>query len=155
PSEVNCFTLTHDEELLVAGDRTGKLHVWDFPMGELRKSIRAHSGPIRRVIVSEDGRFVITCSADQTLKMWNAKNWKQETQFNGHVDVVTSVAQVPGRYEIISSSFDGTLIRWQMALGNQVARYGSNIHNEDTPDFEDVDFNRLDRHITWVREVVV
>jgi WD40 repeat protein len=87
--------------------------------------------------------------------MWNVKNWKQETQFNGHLDVVTSVVQVPGSYEIISSSFDGTLIRWQMALGNQVARYGSNIHDEDIPDFEEVDFSRVDRHIAWVRDVVI
>lgn len=155
PSEINCFAVTSDEEVLIAGDRAGKLHIWDFSMGELRQSIRAHSGPIRRVIVLEDGGSVITCSADQTLKMWNTKTWKQITQFNGHLDVVTSVVQVPGRDEIISSSFDGTLIRWEMARGNPVARYGSNIHGEETPDFKDVDFSRLDRHIAWVRDVVI
>jgi serine/threonine protein kinase/WD40 repeat protein len=155
PSEINCFVLTPDQELLIAGDRTGKLHIWDFAVGELRKSIRAHSGPIRRVIVTEDGKFVITCSADQTLKMWNIKTWKQATQFNGHVDVVSSVVQIPGRYEILSSSFDGTLIRWQMSLGNQLTRYGSIIHGDDGPDFQDIDFNRVDRHLAWVRDVVI
>ncbi|MGE5192925.1 MAG: protein kinase domain-containing protein, partial [Deltaproteobacteria bacterium] len=153
PSEINGFALTADEERLFVGDRAGKLHVWDFLMGEKRKSLRAHSGAIRRLILSRDGQFVITASADQTLKMWNADTWKQVTQFNGHVDVVTSVALVPGRDEIVSSSFDGTLIRWDMARGSLIARYGSILDENTTPDRE-IDLTTLDRHVTWVRQVV-
>src|SRR5262245_39674648 len=153
--EINCFVLTPDEELLLAGDRTGKLHVWDFRMGEKRKTIRAHSGPIRRLMPSRDGRFVISASADQTLKLWNVNTWKPVTQCNGHVDIVSSVAQVPGREEIVSSSFDGTLIRWEMARGSLLTRYGSVIDENSVPGPANVDLQTLDRHITWVRDVAI
>jgi serine/threonine protein kinase/WD40 repeat protein len=154
PSEINGFALTADEERLFVGDRAGKLHIWDFRMGEKRKTQPAHSGPIRRLILSHDGQFLFTASADQTLKMWNVDTWKQATQFNGHVEVVTSVALVPGRGEIVSSSFDGTLIRWETARGSLVARYGSIIDQDATPDRQ-LDLTSLDSHIAWVREVLV
>jgi serine/threonine protein kinase len=153
--EINGFVLTPDEELLLVGDRTGKLHVWDFRMGEKRKTIRAHSGPIRRLMMSRDGRFVISASADQTLKMWNVNTWKPVTQCNGHVDIVSSIAQVPGREEIVSSSFDGTLIRWEMARGSLVTRYGAVIDENSVPSPENVDLQTLDRHVAWVRDVVI
>jgi serine/threonine protein kinase/WD40 repeat protein len=155
PSEINGFALTADEERLFVGDRTGKVHIWDFRMGEKRKTLRAHSGPIRRLILSRDGGSLITASADQTLKKWNIDTGKQVTQFNGHVEVVTSVALVPGRDEIVSSSFDGTLIRWEMARGNILARYGSIIDEESAPPATPIDWTTLDRHITWARDVIV
>jgi WD40 repeat protein len=155
PGEINGFALTADEERLFVGDRTGKLHIWDFRMGEKRKSIRAHSGPIRRLIPSHDGGSLITASADQTLKLWNLNSWKQITQFNGHVEVVTSVALVPGRDEIVSSSFDGTLIRWETARGSLLARYGSIIDEDAAPVATPIDWTTLDRHITWARDVIV
>jgi serine/threonine protein kinase/WD40 repeat protein len=154
-AEINSLILTSDEELLFAGDRTGKLHVWDFRMGEKRKTIRAHSGPIRRLKMSGDGRFVVSASADQTLKMWNVSTWKPVTQCNGHVDIVSSVAPVPGREEIVSSSFDGTLIRWQIARGNLMARYGSVLDENSAPSPQNVDLQSLDRHITWVRDIAI
>ncbi len=154
PSEISGFVLTPDEERLLVGDVAGGLHVWDFRMAEKHKSIRAHRATIRRLLLSRDGRFLITASADQTLKMWNVDTWKQATQFNGHVNIVTSVALVPGRDEIVSSSFDGTLIRWEMARGSLVARYGSILDENTAPDKE-IDLATLDRHIAWVRQVVV
>ena len=153
-SEINCFAVTSDEELLIVGDRADKLHVWDLRMGEHRHSFRAHGGPIRRVIVSRDGRFVISCSADQTIKMWNIRTWKQVTQFNGHVETVSSIAQVPGRDEIVSSGVDCRLCRWDMARGAPISWYGLRpILQPEMPD--DPDLTTLDRHISWVRDVVV
>jgi serine/threonine protein kinase len=156
PSEVNCFALTPDESLLIVGDRTNKLSIWDFRMTELRKTFRAHSGPIRRVIVTAEGKYAVTASADQTLKLWDLANWKQVTQFNGHVDVVSSVVQVPGRDEIVSSSIDGRLRRWSLDKGTPLAWYGAKPLDESEPvDFTEGDPQTFERHLSWVRDLVI
>ena len=156
-SEVNCFVLTHDEALLIVGDRMNKLSVWDYRMTEMRKSFRAHGGPIRRVIITADGKFAVTASADQTLKLWDLATWKQVTQFNGHVDTVTSVVQVPGREEIVSSSIDGRLRRWSLdKKGTPLAWYGAKPLDEvESTDFTEVDPQTFERHVSWVRDLVI
>ena len=60
--------IVHGRDL---GDRTALMGVvnsvspliWDFRMTEQRKSFRAHSGPIRRVIFTADKKFAVTASA--------------------------------------------------------------------------------------------
>lgn len=156
PSELNGFALTPDEQLLIVADRTGKLHLWDFRMVEKRRDIRAHGGAVRRVIVTRDGKHAITASADQTLKLWDLANWKPVTQFNGHVDLVMSVAEVPGRDEIVSSSSDCTLIRWKRdRTGRKIMSYGAPVGDDDRPDLHAIDLASLEQHVSWIRNVVV
>jgi WD40 repeat protein len=155
-SEVNCFALTPDETLLIVGDRTNKLSVWDFRLTEQRKSFRAHSGPIRRIIMTADGKFAVTASADQTLKLWDVATWKQLTQFNGHIDAVTSVVQVPGRDEIVSSSFDGRLRRWSLDKGTPLAWYGDKpVDESERADASELDPQTFEQHVAWVRDLVI
>ncbi len=165
-SEVNCFALTPDEALLIVADRASKLTVWDFKMAEQRKSFRAHSGPVRRLIITADGKHAVTASADQTLKLWELANWKQVTQFNGHTDAVTSIVNVPGRNEIISSSFDGRLRRWSLDKGAPLAWYGTRPLNENESaewsasaepesDQQNLALQNLERHVAWVRDLVI
>jgi WD40 repeat protein len=157
PAELNGFALTPGEEWLIVADKSGKLHLWDFHMAEKRREIRAHEGPVRRVIVTRDGKSAVSASADQTLKLWNLATWKQVTAFNGHVDLVQSVVEVPGRDEIVSSSSDCTLIRWKLdRTGQKIMRYGSPINPQDSEDRPDtIDRATLEQHVSWIRHLVI
>jgi serine/threonine protein kinase len=151
PGEVNSFALSGDERTLVIGERSDNMIVRDFQTGEPGRTIRAHSDHIRRVIFSLDDRFAITASKDQTLKLWNTATWKQTKQFTGHVDIVSSVVQVPGRDEIVSSSFDGRLCRWSLQTGNAIAWYGQeplDAAGTFSPETQV-------RHVSWVRDLVI
>src|SRR6185295_3819425 len=61
----------------------------------------------------------------------------------------------PGRDQIVSSSSDGTLIRWEMARGQAVQSYGAIIHEDTAADVNQIDLKTLDQHITWVRDLAI
>src|SRR5262245_25098369 len=46
--------------------------------------LRGHTDQVWSVSVSKDGKFVLTASADKTLRLWNAESGKSLRVFKGH-----------------------------------------------------------------------
>jgi len=79
------------------------------------------TGYIRSVAFSPDGRFVLTGSADDTARSWDAATGQQIRTFTGHTEGVLSVAfSADGRYVLIGSH-DTTAGLWDAATGKQLA----------------------------------
>jgi len=51
------------------GDNRG-IACWDITSGKLLSETRAHSGPVRALAISPDGKTVVTASEDTTLLVW-------------------------------------------------------------------------------------
>jgi WD40 repeat protein len=47
------------------------LRFWDVGTGRELRNFVGHSGTVLSVAASPDGRFVLSGSADQTLKLWS------------------------------------------------------------------------------------
>ncbi|XP_072024442.1 protein FAN-like [Amphiura filiformis] len=66
--EIRC--LVWHANLLLAGDCTGKLLIWDMVKGQLKTSIKGHEGAISCIEASEDGAVVITGGEDKKIVLW-------------------------------------------------------------------------------------
>jgi WD40 repeat protein len=62
--------------------------------------------------ISPDGGFIVSASADNTLKVWDAKTGAQRLTFSGHTAYVTGCAISPDGGFIVSASADNTLKVW-------------------------------------------
>ncbi|KFM78582.1 F-box/WD repeat-containing protein pof1, partial [Stegodyphus mimosarum] len=69
-----------------------------------------HADVIFSVAVDED--FVISSSADTTIKVWNVHGGKEVSSFAGHSDVVTSIVLLNARH----SQKLSTLLKWGQVL---------------------------------------
>ncbi len=74
-----------------------------------------HTGSVEAVAFSPDGRFIVSGSSDETLKVWDAVSGALLKTFEGHDGPVYSVAFSPDGRFIVSGSMDHTLKLWDAA----------------------------------------
>src|SRR6185295_1842674 len=74
-----------------------------------------HLGGLRSVAWSSDGARILSCSADKTVKVWDATTAKALLAFSGHLGEVRSVAWDRDERRVLSCSLDKTLKVWDAA----------------------------------------
>jgi WD40 repeat protein len=85
-------------------------------------SLEGHTGAIKSIAFSPDGKLIASGSDDKTIKLWDVTTGKQLHSLEGHTFGVTSVAFSPdGKLIASGSSYDDRSIRlWDVSTGQQV-----------------------------------
>ncbi len=79
-----------------------------------------HGGAVYAVAISSDGSTVVSGSADQTVRVWDAETGQQRFQMNGHVGAVHSLAISPDGALVLTSGADRSLRLWDAVGGRQL-----------------------------------
>jgi WD40 repeat protein len=90
------------------------------------KQIRAaagHGGAIFRVLYHPKQPWLVTCSADQTVRVWNADSGQALRTLSGHTDWVYALALSPDGSRVASGSWNGEVRVWNLADGKPVATF--------------------------------
>ena len=78
----------------------------------------AHDGSVLKVIALPDNR-IASCSKDMTIKIWRSNPPYSQTPLKvlkGHQNAVTTLLYIKERDLMISGSWDGTLIFWNILI---------------------------------------
>ena len=78
---------------------------------------QAHSGAVRAIDWSEDGRFVLTCSDDKSVKLWNNEG-KFTSSFLGHTNWVRTASISSEGTRAVSAGDDRTVRVWDLTRGS-------------------------------------
>src|SRR5262249_12408829 len=93
---VLCLDATPDGKLLASGGCDRIVNVWDlaggFSAAKLTQSIENHADWVFGVALSSDGKSLLTCSRDQTAKVWGLGAQESVLTFPGHQAPVYGVA---------------------------------------------------------------
>lgn len=109
----------------------GRIDEWSYAGPEQRRQFN-HGGPVYGVDSNRDGSTVISCSTDQTVRVWDTITGQQKFQLNGHVGAVHAIAMSPDETFAISSGADGTLRLWDIVGGRQLKQlttYASTMYS--------------------------
>ena len=90
-------------------------------------TLRGHSGLVRSVAWSPDGKRLATGSNDKTAKVWDAETGKDVLTLNGHNGPVVSVAWSPDGKRLATGSGDKTAKVWDAETGKEVLTLDGHI----------------------------
>ena len=82
-----------------------------------------HTGFVRSVGLSRDGRKIVTASDDSTAILWETATGRKLRTFQGHTGWVTSVAFGPVGRHLLTGSVDGTAVLWDVSTGQQLQTF--------------------------------
>ena len=88
---------------------------YDAQTGEELDLLTGHTGGIRSVVFSPNGRTLASGSSDETLQLWDAGAGRHIRTLTGHTISITSVAFSPNGNTLASGSADGTVLLWELA----------------------------------------
>ncbi len=116
---VNQLLFAADSRAVWAALADGQIEEWAYAGLEQRRQFN-HGGPVYGVAVTHDGSTVVSCSTDQTVRVWDTLAGQQKFQLNGHVGAIHAVALSPDETFAVTSGADGTLRLWDIVGGRQL-----------------------------------
>jgi hypothetical protein len=84
-----------------------------------------HGGGIFKLFRHPKKPLLMTCSADHTVRTWNADNGGAVKALSGHKDYVYAIALSPDGNRIASGGFDGEVNVWQVDDGKLLRTFNA------------------------------
>ncbi|KAM7187357.1 WD40-repeat-containing domain protein [Rhypophila sp. PSN 637] len=128
-SEAHCGEIRADGRVLVAGEDSGKMQVFDVGGGtraNILKTWHIHKQPVWVTKWSPlELTTLMSCSDDKTVRLWDLPSNTPSRTFTGHSDYVRSGAFMPGNSNLlVSGSYDETVRVWdRRAPGGSVLTF--------------------------------
>jgi WD40 repeat protein len=135
PAPVHSVSLSASGKLVLTGSEDGVSILWDdagkklhtlagpkpVPRVEVIKGDAVEIHPVTgTVVLSGDGKFVVTASFDNTAIVWDTGNGKPLHTLKGHSARIMDVALSNDGKLIATGSADTTVILWDRASGKPV-----------------------------------
>jgi WD40 repeat protein/serine/threonine protein kinase len=105
-----CFS--PDGRRVASGNESGEILVWDLSDGRLVRQARGHDAAIWDVCHVTN--LLITASADQTLRVWDAESLSEQAVLRGHSGEVWRFAVSPDATVLASGGKDGSVRIWSL-----------------------------------------
>jgi WD40 repeat protein/serine/threonine protein kinase len=86
-------------------------------------TLKGHEAPVTSACLSLDDKFVLSGSADKTLRLWDIESGQCMKVFQGHGAAVTSVCISPDAMYALSGSADGKVKYWDMSKGRTAKNF--------------------------------
>jgi len=103
-----------------AGADGWSVRIWDAAAGHELRALRGHTGPVRSVAFSPDGKTVASGSWDKTARLWDVAGGRELLTLTGHPNGINAVAFSPSGLTLASGGQDKAVKLWDTNTGREV-----------------------------------
>ncbi|CAJ1972394.1 unnamed protein product [Sphenostylis stenocarpa] len=158
---LSCSSISHDGSLLAGGFSDSSLKVWDMAKIEQQSTtfflqggndtsqneqiigqnsgrrqytlFQGHSGPVYAATFSPAGDFLLSSSADKTIRLWSTKLNANLVCYKGHNYPIWDVQFSPAGHYFASCSHDRTARIWSMDKTKPLRIMAGHLSDVDWP----------------------
>lgn len=133
---VTAVAFSPDGLNILSGAQSGELRLWDIKSGAELVRFTDHNLPLYTVDYSPDGRLAVSGSWDTTLTVWDVQTNRTLRSFGqigntnpsfGHTDWIVEVDFNSDGSQVLSSSYDGRVLLWDVNSGEIVREFDAGI----------------------------
>ena len=84
--------------------------------------LSGHEGAVVMGVFTPDGQRVVTASADQTARLWDAAQGTELRKYSQHTGPLSSIAVSADGRTLVTGSQDNTLRVWSLPLSQPIRR---------------------------------
>jgi WD40 repeat protein len=114
----------------IAAGSGSNVKIWDVATRRVLRTFSGHSGNLRTVAFSLDGKSLVSGGMDHMVFIWDLAGNEPARRLEGHSDLVYSVAFSSDGSRVASASFDQKVIIWDVATGLPVRTLGDSTPNK-------------------------
>lgn len=107
------------KDKIATGGSDNVVKLWDSA-GNFIRSYTGHSAAVLSVQFSKDGQYILSSSADKTIKLWNVATGALIRTFSGHKAQVMQAVLSDDGAKIVSGSKDSTIKVWESTTGTNL-----------------------------------
>jgi WD40 repeat protein/tetratricopeptide (TPR) repeat protein len=107
-----------DGRLLATGTADHTIKLWDPARGQVVRTLRGHTGPVRCVAFRADGKRLAT-AGDVSVKVWDPSG-DQESRSLSPTQNAHSLAFSPTRRQLATAHADGSVKLWDATTGREL-----------------------------------
>lgn len=110
---------SEDGIFINAGTVMGGIIVWDLLTASKLHNLNGHAGSIFYVTISDNGKYVASCSDDRSVRLWDLKSGKQLSVGWGHTARIWNLKFFDSDTKVMSVSEDCTCRVWGINDDNE------------------------------------
>lgn len=123
---VYSVTASRDGKLGISVGEDNQVRYWNaVGEGKQVRAVGGHGKPIWKVLLHPTQPWLVTCSSDGTVRVWNADNGQAIRTLAGHSDYVYALAIRPDGAWVASGAWNGEVRIHNLADGNVIKAFNA------------------------------
>lgn len=103
-----------------------QLRFWNAATdGKQTRNVGGHGKGVFRIVKHPQKPILVTCSADQTVRVWDADKGQPQRTLSGHTDWIYALAISSDGNQIASGSWNGEVKIWNLADGKPLVAFNA------------------------------
>ncbi|GKV10145.1 hypothetical protein SLEP1_g21552 [Rubroshorea leprosula] len=109
---INCidYFISGDELYLISGSDDYTAKVWSYQSKSCVQTLEGHAHNVTAVCVHPELPIIITCSEDETIRLWNNASYRLENTLNYGLQRVWTVGYIKNSKQVVFGCDNGTIM---------------------------------------------